>query len=60
MGKDKTCCIFLINKIRTKIQITNTHNIRVKQTVLYSQVQWKYLAGDVTNTTNVNLKTYID
>ncbi len=26
-------------KIRTKIQITNTHNIQVKQTVLYFQVQ---------------------
>ncbi len=26
-------------KIRTKLQITNTHNIQVKQTVLYFQVQ---------------------
>ncbi len=28
----------LLLKIRTKIHITNTHNIQIKQTVLYFQV----------------------
>ncbi len=27
------------------MQITNTHNIQVKQPVLYFQVQYMYLAG---------------
>jgi len=34
----------LLLKIRTKIHITNTHNIQIKQTVLYFQVQQAYLA----------------
>ncbi len=38
-AKIKKNCIFLIIIIITKIQITNTHNIQVKQTVLYFQVQ---------------------
>ncbi len=40
-GKIKICVIILslLLKIRTKIYITNTHNIQIKQTVLYSQVQ---------------------
>ncbi len=40
-GKIKICVIILslLLKIRTKIHITNTHNIQIKQTVLYVQVQ---------------------
>ncbi len=40
-GKIKIFVIIssLILKIRTKIHITNTHNIQIKQTVLYFQVQ---------------------
>ncbi len=40
-GKIKIFVIILslLLKIRTKIHITNTHNIQIKQTVLYFQVQ---------------------
>ncbi len=36
--KIKNVVSFSLKKIRTKIQITNTHNIQVKHTVLYFQV----------------------
>ncbi len=42
MGEDKNRChyfIFVIKKCKTKLHITNTHNIQIKQTVLYVQVQ---------------------
>ncbi len=40
-GKIKIFVIILslLLKIRTKIHITNTHNIQINQTVLYFQVQ---------------------
>ncbi len=40
-GKIKICVIILslLLKIRTNIHITNTHNIQIKQTVLYFQVK---------------------
>ncbi len=40
-AKIKICVIILslLLKIRTKIHITNTHDIQIKQTVLYFQVQ---------------------
>ncbi len=45
-GKIKIFVIILslLLKIRTKIHITNTHNIQIKQTMLYFQVQYMYLA----------------